>query len=222
MKNDQRVARMTSCVGTWAAVLALSACARSADRVADSARADSLRADSLRTAIGTPVLDPPAIDYRALPPFTVSEFGIGAPDSVTLHPGTPYKAANDSLHGALVAARNANLAECDYVTWRGAPPGVLVMVSADTIARIDVDSTGVRTREGAQVGDSEASVLALYKGRIAVTPHKYSDGHYLTVTPVISSPTDTLFRLIFETENGRVTRFRTGVRPAVEYVEGCS
>lgn len=36
-------------------------------------------------------------------------------------PGMSYKAANDSLKGALKAAKDANLAECDYVKWAGLP-----------------------------------------------------------------------------------------------------
>jgi hypothetical protein len=31
-----------------------------------------------------------------------------------------------------------------------------------------------------------------------------------------------LYRIVFETARGVVTRFRGGVIPAVEYVEGCS
>jgi hypothetical protein len=38
---------------------------------------------------------------------------------------------------------------------------------------------------------------------------------------VVATPSDTALRLVFETEGARVTRFRVGRRPAVEYVEGC-
>jgi hypothetical protein len=55
---------------------------------------------------------------------------------------------------------------------------------------------------------------------VTVTNHKYEDGHYLTVRSAV--PSDTLHFIIFETANGKVTRFRAGAKPGVEYVEGCS
>ena len=64
------------------------------------------------------------------------------------------------------------------------------------------------------------SVLAVYRGRVQVQPHKYTgpEGHYLVVT----HPRDTLFLIIFETDGRHVTRFRAGRKPAVQYVEGCA
>jgi hypothetical protein len=53
-----------------------------------------------------------------------------------------------------------------------------------------------------------------------VGPHKYTDGHYLTVRPVEAS--DTTHLIVFETEGQVVQRFRGGRRPQVEYVEGCA
>lgn len=87
------------------------------------------------------------------------------------------------------------------------------------IERVDVDSAGVLTAEGAGVGDAEANVIALYRGRVSVQPHKYTGprGHYLIVT----STGDTLHRIVFETDGQRVVNYRAGRRPAVDYVEGC-
>jgi hypothetical protein len=51
-------------------------------------------------------------------------------------------------------------------------------------------------------------------------PHKYvQGGEYLTVTPV--SPEDSSLRIVFESEGGRITRFRSGRTPQVEWVERC-
>ena len=147
--------------------------------------------------------------------WTVTEYGMGK-----LRAGMSYTDANDTLKGALVAAKNANFAECDFAHWTGAPPGILVMVNENRIARIDVDSVGVSTREGATIGNTEAQILALYPGRVVVSPHAYTEGHYLTVRAV--NPADSLYRLVFETDKGKVTTFRVGIMPAVEYVEGCS
>ena len=125
-----------------------------------------------------------------------------------------------TLPGGLEVREGATTAVCDYVRWRGAPAGVLVMIEGDSVARVDVDSSTVATEAGARVGDSEARIDSLYPGRVTVSPHKYTDGHYLTVSP--SDPADGTFRLIFETDRQRVLRYRAGRLPSVEYVEGCA
>ena len=126
--------------------------------------------------------------------------------------------ASTALGGALVAPANADTAGCHYVQWRGGPPGVRVMVESGRIARVDVDTAGIRTAAGAGIGDTEDAVQRLYRGQVAVTPQKYADGHYLTVTP---NPADSSGAIVFETTSGKVTRYRAGRRPQVEYVEGC-
>ena len=125
-----------------------------------------------------------------------------------------------TLPGGLEVREGATTAVCDYVRWRGAPPGVLVMIEADSVVRIDVDSTAVATAAGARVGDSEARIDSLYPGRVTVSPHKYTDGHYLTITP--AAPADSAYRLVFETDGQTVLRYRAGRLPAVQYVEGCA
>ena len=72
-------------------------------------------------------------------------------------------------------------------------------------------------------GSGHAQVFdRLYPDSLEVQPHKYdARGHYLIVVP--RAPADSLYRLIFETDSlGRVRRYRAGLRPAVEYVEGCA
>jgi hypothetical protein len=93
------------------------------------------------------------------------------------------------------------------------------MLIEDVLERIDVDSSGVATAEGIRVGASEADVMAAYGSRVAVQPHKYTGprGHYL----IVGDPADTTRRLVFETDGSRVTTFRAGRRPAVDFVEGC-
>lgn len=92
------------------------------------------------------------------------------------------------------------------------------MVERGRIARVDVDTAGVRTAAGAGIGDTEDDIQRLYRGRVIVTPQKYGEGHYLIVTP---NPADSSYAIVFETSGGKVTRYRAGSRPQVEYVEGC-
>lgn len=111
-------------------------------------------------------------------------------------------------------------AECTYVRPAGAPRGVSVMLANGRVVRIDVDSAGVRSDAGVAVGDSGVTVNQAYAGRITVTPHKYvAGGRYLTVRAV--SPADSTLRIVFESEAGRITRFRSGRIPEVELLERC-
>ncbi len=110
--------------------------------------------------------------------------------------------------------------ECGYATWAAAPAGVRVMVERDTVVRVEVTQAGVTTAEGARVGDHEGRINSLYDGRVFIRPHKYTTGKYMIVAPPADA--DTLFRIVFETDGQRVTQFRSGRLPAVEYVEGCS
>ena len=127
--------------------------------------------------------------------------------------------ASRALGGALGSPSNA--AGCGYAEWRNGPPGVRIMTESGRVARIEVVDGAVATEAGARIGDSAARIRELYSGRVAAMPHKYITGaQYLTVTPV--APADSAFRIVFETDStGRVSRYRAGSRPAVEYVEGC-
>jgi len=110
---------------------------------------------------------------------------------------------------------------CAYGIPEGGPEGVSFMFLSGRLARVDVNGGGIKTLSGAEVGDSEADVQALYAGRLQVSPHKYvRAGSYLTLVPADAADAD--LRLIFETDGSKVTRFRAGSQPGVSYVEGCS
>jgi hypothetical protein len=150
----------------------------------------------------------PATDWRVRPD------GIGP-----IRVGVPLTVLSRTL-GEQLRADYLDFEGCDFIRPAALPPGVSLMVLHDTVARVDVSAAGVQTVEGVHVGDSEAWVLEVYRGRVAVEPHKYTgpQGHYL----VVSCLGDTLHRVIFETDGERVTLFRAGQRPAVEFVEGCA
>jgi hypothetical protein len=114
--------------------------------------------------------------------------------------------------------RNRNA--CMYATADSLPSGVRVMVEQGKVARVEVVEGSLQTARGARIGDTEARVKRLYPNQVTVSPHKYTDGHYLTVVPTSSA--DSAYRIIFETDGSRVLRYRAGTRPQVEYVEGCS
>lgn len=89
-----------------------------------------------------------------------------------------------------------------------------------TVARVDVFERGYKTVAGVGVGSTEAQVKSLYRPFVQVTPHFYDPGgHYLVVRspdPVLSP-----YRIVFETDGSRVTAFRAGRLPEVEFVEHC-
>jgi hypothetical protein len=193
---------MPHCLAPIALLLAAVACGGGAER---AQREDSTGAQR----------NPPGPTTAATRPAdsVITERGLGP-----LRAGMTIAEAVTALDGALAVPAEYDSTECDYATWRGGPRGVHVMIDQGRIARIEVDSTGVATAAGARVGDSEDRIQSLYPGRVTVTPHKYEDGHYLTVNAV----GDSSLAIVFETSKGRVTRYRAGRRPAVEYVEGCS
>ena len=107
-------------------------------------------------------------------------------------------------------------AECDQRRLRGVGGSVLGMFVGHRLARIDVTDETVATDTGVRAGDPAQRVSDRYGDRVVATPHKYTDGQYLTVTLGDDR------RLVFETDGSKVTRYRVGRLPEVEWVEGCS
>ena len=184
------------------------ACAGSGDRVADSTIAGATTAGSTASA--------QRHDSAATTAMTVTPDGIGP-----VRAGMAPREAESALGAQIVWPNGSDPGRgCAFVTWRGAPAGVHLMVENGTVARVDVDSVAVATAEGIRVGSSEAEVRSAYGNRLTTMPHKYEPkGHYLVVTP--ASAADSIFRLVFETDGQRVTRYRAGRLPAVQYVERC-
>ncbi len=109
---------------------------------------------------------------------------------------------------------------CFYVASKKVPAGVKFMVVDGKIRRVDITKSTVSTLSGARVGDAEKAILKLYGKKIVVEAHKYDEhGHYLIYVP--KDKWDKKYRLIFETSKKRVTQFRIGLLPEVEWVEGC-
>jgi hypothetical protein len=146
---------------------------------------------------------------RADTAWSVTPRGIG---SVTV--GSNARDAL-GLNVTLADAPGANQA-CAYVRSGRLPAGVGVLATKGEVARIDVDSGRVATLEGVRIGDPEARIRQVYAGRVRQEPHKYTDGHYLVVTPA-----DSGFRIIFETDGKVVTSYRAGRMPEVAWVEKC-
>ena len=130
--------------------------------------------------------------------------------------GMSVEEANVVLGGALLVP--AKLQECDYVRPKTKPEHLAFMVEKNEISRVEVqEGSDIVTVAGARIGDSEDKIKTLYPGQVEVRPAKYGTGHTLVVTPKSAGNN----RIVFETTGKKVTKYRSGRLPAVEYVEGC-
>jgi hypothetical protein len=177
-------------------------------------------ADSARAAPPAAAADSAPAPAGAPGGWRLSETGIG-PLRVGMSPAEAGTALGAEFAGDGTAEPGVPDA-CEYARSAALPPGVMVMLVGGRVARVEVDSGATTSAAGVRIGDAEARVRELYRGReLRVQPHKYEAGQYLIVLP--QSPRDTLHRIVFETDSaGVVKRFRGGVIPPVEYVEGCS
>jgi hypothetical protein len=110
---------------------------------------------------------------------------------------------------------------CRYLRPESGPPGLSLMIEHGKVVRVDVDSSGVPTAEGIQVGSSEAEVRRAYGDAVSSQPHKYrweAGWRYLIYRPPVSEPR---VAVVFEADSERVRSYRAGLEPQVEYVERC-
>jgi hypothetical protein len=111
--------------------------------------------------------------------------------------------------------------DCRYVHLKTGPQGLAFMLTGNVIARIDVDGgSALRTTAGARIGSPEDEIARLYGAAVSVMPHKYeAGGHTLTVTS--RDPRQNMVHYVFETDGQKVTRYRVGRVPEVDFVERC-
>ena len=111
---------------------------------------------------------------------------------------------------------------CHYLNpvWEHPPAHFAFMFDGGKFVRYDVgNDTEVAPGGGKRGMDAEA-IRSLYAGRVEESPHKYVEGgKYLKV----AADDGGNGKLVFETDAaGKVSAWRAGVEPQVDYVEGCS
>ena len=125
----------------------------------------------------------------------------------------------EELRAALGLERSP-AGECEYVTPTGAPKGLTVMVADGHVVRLDVArDSAASTSVGVHPGDREKRVRKLLGPDIDVTPHKYVEGGHYMAAPTDANETTWW---VVETDGRRVTAVRMGMKPQVDWVEGCS
>lgn len=112
-------------------------------------------------------------------------------------------------------------ADCYYKrpAWVKQPRDFAFMFEHGRFVRYEVGTAKEAAPGGGAVGMDETQIRRLYGDRVAEQPHKYLAGaKYLRVEATAGKGV-----LLFETDAaGKVTRWRAGVPPQVDYVEGCS
>ncbi len=132
--------------------------------------------------------------------------------------GTPLSEARVHLGQPLAVESNAE-SGCTYTTATVAGRPVALMVVDGRVVRADVTSdSSLAAPGGGRIGALAPDLLQVYGERLRRLPHKYTDGQYF----IVPSPADSMRRVVFEIAGGRVSQWRIGLLPPVEYVEGCS
>jgi len=122
---------------------------------------------------------------------------------------------NAALYETFAMPADKEAQGCFYVTPKKHPK-ISFMIENGRVARVDVNHPGVLTSEGIQVGDAEARVKEVYGARLTIEPHKYTDGHYLTVRSSAGG-----YGVRFETDRGKITTYYAGLYDAIRLVERC-
>lgn len=180
-------------------------------------------AEPTTTATSTPMAEAPAptpaVDDTAAPagPVTQASF-LGYGD---MKLGSTVDEARTAWGGELNGAPMEGTT-CHYVwpKWITRPADFAFMMEEGKFVRYDVGTDKETAPGGGKVGMGIEELQKLYGGALKASPHKYTQGgQYLAMDAGDVAPT----RLVFEADaSGKVTSWRVGLSPQVDYVEGCS
>jgi hypothetical protein len=181
-------------------------------------------AEPQTTATSTPMAEAPApapaVDDTAAPAGPVSQASFLGYGDMKL--GSTVDEARTAWGGELNGAPMEGTT-CHYLwpKWISRPAEFAFMMEEGKFVRYDVGTDKETAPGGGKVGMSVDEVQKLYGGALKASPHKYTEGgQYLAIDAGDVAPTT---KLIFEADAaGKVTSWRVGLSPQVEYVEGCS
>jgi hypothetical protein len=197
-------------------VTLLSACQRESTPTAADAEPQT-------TATSTPMAEAPAptpaVDDTAAPAGPVSQASFLGYGDMKL--GSTVDEARAAWGGELNGAPMEGTT-CHYLwpKWISRPAEFAFMMEEGKFVRYDVGTDKETAPGGGKVGMSVDELQKLYGGALKASPHKYTEGgQYLAIDAGDVAPT----KLVFEADAaGKVTSWRVGLSPQVEYVEGCS
>ena len=150
---------------------------------------------------------PPTLSNRS----TVSTVGL---DEV--HFGMTVTQAQEAAGTVLVPAGPTGA--CYHVVPFDAPEGIVFLVHAGTIERVDINSGPITTRSGVGVGSPESMVTDLFGDRIEREVRV--DGT-VDLVFVPRDPGDQNYRVVFNVSEGVVRAYKSGRLPMVMLDTGC-
>ncbi|MET0581479.1 MAG: lectin [Pseudoxanthomonas sp.] len=208
------------------ASLSLAAC-KPADTEAPAAAAsaDAAPTDAPAATPATPDASPaPATETAApsapdAPPSTIAQASFTGYGDMKL--GSTVEEAKAAWGGEL-NGKPSEGSTCYYLTpkWVKAPRDFAFMAEDGKFVRYDVGTDKEAAPGGGKVGMTVEELQKLYNNALQSTPHKYVEGgKNLSVAASGVAPS----KLVFETDAaGKVSAWRVGLSPQVDYVEGCS
>lgn len=189
-------------------LLGLAACGDRSSAPAPVAEATPAAAESAPVAAQAPVVAAGVIGFGGFGP---AAFG-ASEEQVRMAWGRDLGEAKPETPGG-----------CYYLMPQPVPdsgPPLAFMFEGGKFARLDVDAAGIQAPGGGAVGMGADEIRQRYGARVQVQPHKYVEGGQYLRVPADGGGAGVL---VFETgADGRVERWRIGVPPQVDYVEGCS
>lgn len=136
--------------------------------------------------------------------------------------GSTVEEAKAAWGGELNGKPSADASACYYLApkWVKKTSDFAFMMEGGKFVRYDVGTDKEAAPGGGKVGMGTEELQKLYNGALQSTPHKYVEGgHYLSIAASGVAPS----KLVFESDAaGKVTAWRVGLMPQVDYVEGCS
>ncbi len=189
----------------------------------------------------------PATEAATQPPATTSpDASLSEPDEAAYVPDSPNPDGDDdqarfsgygeipfgtaaadmakAWGGELKERGKGENASCYLMTpaWVKNTAEFNFMIVDGKFVRFGTDSARFLAPGGGKVGMSKAEIDALYAGRIEDQPHKYADGQYLRIKDGEGGSGVLIFETNAQGATARVTEWRVGWAPPVDYVEGCS
>lgn len=197
------------------AMLAIALAACDARREPQEAPAAAPQAQAPEPALDQPAEDvPPATVAPAPVPGTYQGYG-------DARFGMSADQVRQAWKGELEGMAPSEGSSCFYLRPKQADGAgwPALMFENGKFVRYDVETVADVAPGGGQVGMSAGDINTAYAGRVEERPDKYVEGG----KNLRIKSEDGASAIVFDTDAaGKVTAWRVGVSPQVDYVEGCS